>query len=152
MAAWTQIVWDTSLIMASEGTEKCHIEKDPMKIYCNGTNNSSFKDLGHYPEDEVKQWKRAYFDKMSNRHGISNMLEFANEVISVERTENGVFFNVDSLHFSDIQERDSEQENEPFATLQLSKPFANFGYSLHVADVDHDGLQDLLIGAPGNML
>lgn len=152
MAAWTQIVWDTSLIMASEGTEKCHIEKNPLKIYCNGT--KSIKDLGHYPEEEVKRWKRDYFGNMGSKFGIPDMLEFASEVIRIEEAPNGVFFTrvVEDLHFpaaAPAEEESLGKEVEPFLTLQLSKPFANFGQSLHVVDVDNDGLDDLLIGAPG---
>ena len=34
MAAWTRLVWDMSLAMAENGTEHCHIPKNPMDIHC----------------------------------------------------------------------------------------------------------------------
>merc|ERR1711935_749058 len=38
---------------------------------------------------------------------------------------------------------------QPDITLTLSEPFANLGQALHIADINQDGLDDLLIGAPG---
>ena len=34
MAAWTRLVWDSSLAMALNGTESCHIPKNPMDVQC----------------------------------------------------------------------------------------------------------------------
>ena len=34
MAAWTRLVWDLSLEMASNGTDNCYIPENPMEITC----------------------------------------------------------------------------------------------------------------------
>ena len=46
--------------MALNGPENCHIERNPMNIYCNGTENSINHGLGPYPHEKVTEMKRSY--------------------------------------------------------------------------------------------
>jgi len=153
MAAWTQIVWDSSIQMALNGPEYCHIERNPMNIYCNGTEKSINHGLGPYPHEKVTEMKRIFFDEhMKEDLGIKNLLDFANEIIQVDQVENGVYFKVEDLHFGEtksVKKRQEKASIQPDITLTLSKPYANLGQSLYVADINQDGLDDLLIGAPG---
>ena len=34
MAAWTRLAWDTTLWMAVNGPENCHVEKNPLNLHC----------------------------------------------------------------------------------------------------------------------
>ena len=34
MAAWTRLAWDTTLWMAANGPENCHIEHNPLNMHC----------------------------------------------------------------------------------------------------------------------
>ena len=126
--------------MALNGPENCHIERNPMNIYCNGTERSMKHNLGLYPFDKVREMKEKFFvQHMKEDFGIDNLLDFANEIIQVDQVDNGVYFNVEELHFREnksvkkIQEKASIQ---PDITLTLDKPFANLGQTLHVADIN----------------
>ena len=53
-----------------------------------------------------------------------------------------------------IKPNDTKQDADvskiqPLAKLFTEKPYANLGHCLHVADINGDGTDDLLIGAPG---
>ena len=126
--------------MALNGPETCHIERNPMNIYCNGTGSSINHNLGPYPYDKVKKMKRTFFDQHIKEHlGIENLLDFAHEVIQVEPAENGVYFNVEELHFREAKKETDKKHKtiiQPDITLTLSKPFANLGQAVHVADIN----------------
>ena len=126
--------------MALNGPENCHIERNPMNIYCNGTEKSIDHDLGPYPQEKVTEMKRRFFDEhMKEDLGIDNLLDFANEIIQVDTVENGVYFKVEDLHFGETKSVKKPQEKasiQPDITLTLSKPFANLGQSLYVADIN----------------
>ncbi len=40
---------------------------------------------------------------------------------------------------------------EPVTILASEDSYSNFGWTLHVADLDNDGNEELLIGEPGNI-
>ena len=126
--------------MALNGPENCHIERNPMNIYCNGTEKSINHGLGPYPHEKVTKMKRIFFDEhMKEDLGIDNLLDFANEIIQVDQVENGVYFKVEDLHFGETKSVKKPQEKasiQPDITLTLSKPFANLGQSLYVADIN----------------
>ena len=69
MAAWTQIVWDTSIEMAKYGPENCHIETNPMNIYCNGS-STGFSE--RFQLDSKKERKVHFFDHLKTDLGISD--------------------------------------------------------------------------------
>ena len=160
--------------MATKGTEDCNIGTNPMDIQCgqNMKTNSMNLQYGSYPYEKVKQYKIDYFDKLRRKFDISNLHDFALEFIKSEVTENGVIFHVDKSYFnskndntinSDDSEYDSENEifenNLNYAKGNVSlysylypmdgRDYNNFGESLHVSDLDNDGQDDLIIGAPG---
>ena len=126
--------------MALNGPENCHIERNPMNIYCNGTEKSINHGLGPYPHEKVTKMKRIFFDEhMKEDLGIDNLLDFANEIIQVDQVENGVYFKVEDLHFGETKSVKKPQEKasiQPDITLTLSKPFANLGQAVHVADIN----------------
>ena len=154
MAAWTQIVWDTSLEMATQGTEHCHIVKNPLEIYCNDT-KANLPTLGAYPYQKVKEQKENHLERIKMKLGIEtteDFLDFAEKHIEMDLTGKGVQFNVNQIHFGDDQETESiddEDTIEPFATFTIPYQYADFGTSLHITDIDQDGNDDLLVGAPG---
>lgn len=155
MAAWTQLVWDTSIQMAQIGPDNCHIEKNPMNIYCNETKVLHSSHLGEYPEEKVREVKTKFFQHLKTDLGINDLHKFAQEIINVEENgDKGVLFKIDKLHFHEKLEEMNDptkinEEEEPMATLSLSVAFANLGQALHKADLDNDGGEDLIIGAPG---
>ena len=149
MAAWTQMVWDTSLEMATQGTENCHIEKNPLEIYCNDT--SKLPHFGSYPYQKVKEHKENHLERIRTSLGIEtkqDFLDFAQKHIDMDLTDKGVKFNINQI---DLQEdlTDIEDTIQPIATFTTSYKYADFGESLHIADIDQDGNDDLLVGAPG---
>ena len=150
MAAWTQISWDTSLEMATQGTEHCHIVKNPLEIYCNNT-KANLPTLGAYPYQEVKHQKESHLERIKMKLGIEtteDFLDFADQHIEMDLTGKGVQFNVNQIHLED-EENIDEDTIEPFATFTTDYHYADFGTSLHIADIDQDGNDDLLVGAPG---
>ena len=159
--------------MATKGTEDCNIGKDPMDIQCgqNMKTTDMNQQYGSYPYERVKQYKIEYFDKLLRKFNISNLHDFALEFIKSEITENGVIFHVDKSYFNSKNNDtdksiEAEYENEIFESnfddyakgnISLysylypmdGREYHNFGESLHVSDLDNDGLDDLIIGAPG---
>ena len=138
-----QIQYLDSIEMALYGTENCHIERNPMNIYCNATGTSISHNLGEYPHEKASEMKRIFFDQhMKEDLGIKNLLDFTQEIIKMEHTENGVYLNVEELHLREKREKVKQKKaniepvTEPDITLILSKPFANLGQALHVADIN----------------
>lgn len=155
--------------MATKGTENCEFDgRNPMNINCGEATKRNVKtNFGNYPYEKVKQSKIAYFENLRKKFGIDDLNKFAQDFITIDETENGVSFKIDKSRFNFINEvneklfRKNENENEiknkkvhegtksPWFTLYSEVPFANFGQSLHVADLDNDGNEDLIVGAPG---
>ena len=159
--------------MATKGTEDCNIGTNPMDIQCgqNMKTTNMNQQYGSYPYERVKQYKIEYFDKLLWKFNISNLHDFALEFIKSEVTENGVIFHVDKSYFNSKNDDndkaiDAEYENEIFennfdnyakGNISLysylypmdGREYHNFGESLHVSDLDNDGQDDLIIGAPG---
>ena len=134
-----QIQYFDSIEMALYGTENCHIERNPMNIYCNATGTSISHNLGEYPHEKASEMKRIFFDQhMKEDLGIKNLLDFTQEIIKMEHTENGVYLNVAELHLREKREKVKQEKAniEADITLILSKPFANLGQALHVADIN----------------
>ena len=152
MAYWTQLVWDQSLIMATEGTENCKIVKNPMEISCNQSLPSrSLPKLGDYPYEKVKHQKEGLNARIKSHLGIesrSDFLNFAQEHIDYEVSENGIQYKVGQIYTENTEEY-SENDLEPLVTFASNVPYADFGHSLHIADIDNDGNDDILVGAPG---
>ena len=138
-----QIKYFDSIEMALYGTENCHIERNPMNIYCNATGKSISHNLGEYPHEKASEMKRIFFDQhMKEDLGINNLFDFSQEIIKMEHTKNGVYLNVEELHLREKREKVKQKKaniepvTEPDITLILSKPFANLGQALHVADIN----------------
>ena len=150
-----------SLLMATEGTEICNIGHDPLDISCEkGTSTKAIREnLGPYPGEKVKQFKMDYFDNLRQKFNIKNLEEFAHEFITIEESSGGVTFKVDSSLRKKVQDlpqpfNKNKKTWRLVSTLQELfnedfKEYANIGQSIHVADLNNDGQDDLIIGAPG---
>ena len=147
--------------MATEGTADCNIVHDPLSISCEKrTSTKTFREnLGPYPREKVKENKRAYFDNIAQRFNIKDMKEFAHEFITIEESSAGVTFKVDSSPRHNVQgvTKPFNKSNKSWRLVSTLKEmfdedfkkYANIGQSIHVADLNNDGQDDLIIGAPG---
>ena len=125
--------------MATKGPEYCHIEHNPIKIFCNGTQLGESPNFD-YPHEVIKKHRTDFYDRrLKEDLGIDDLKKFANEIINVEHGSKGVYLKVQDLHFKDeVKEAFEPKEDAiiPDMEITFEGPYANFGQSLHVADVN----------------
>lgn len=160
MASWTKLAWDESVSMAVNGTDNCHIVSNPLHIHCN-QDETSHKQEMLIDREEMRKSKESFFDRVQNSIGM-DLNTLAEQTVTVKRHANGVYLKaepyfdlkglLDIPRSHDAHEMDNKVNNdEPYATLYVSNPYSKLGWTLHVDDIDGDGNEDLLIGAPGHV-
>ncbi len=158
MAAWTRLAWDNNMAMAVNGTDSCVFDDNPLEIVCGDNAGGKINHgLGPYPAEKVRRAKRAFFEHLRDDLGIKDLHEFGLKNVKVEKNGRGILMSkkddvvTNDKKVEDVENFAFEQKTtaELVATLGSDSPYANFGWSLHVDDLNGDGQDELIIGAPG---
>nr|XP_033790390.1 phosphatidylinositol-glycan-specific phospholipase D isoform X2 [Geotrypetes seraphini] len=160
MAFWTTKIFHFTSEMLDNGTSDCFIPENPLFVQCNGLIKDS----------NIPSWTQQVGAK-PERHGYHRNVQFSlmktvgADIIS---TEKGISFRINnwaqnSLHFINTAAtamnmknvevlstgRDSNHVTKPSASYYLKTPYARLGWAMTSADLNQDGYDDLVIGAPG---
>ncbi|XP_068951052.1 phosphatidylinositol-glycan-specific phospholipase D [Petaurus breviceps papuanus] len=151
MAFWTTNIFHLTSYMLQNGTSDCTLPENPLFIACGPKHSSS---LG------TKLLK-------NKCHATSNVSLAENAKGNINYTERGVFFSVDSWAqdsvsflyltftkkirkvFAGEQPHHNNYVTNPIASYFLSFPYVKLGWSMISADLNQDGHEDLVVGAPG---
>ncbi|XP_043921681.1 phosphatidylinositol-glycan-specific phospholipase D [Protopterus annectens] len=152
MAYWTTKVMRQTVKMLENGTGECSLPENPLFIDCEG------KKQDNYMEKKSEMSSVLYINS-----SFINMMP----VLKVVPAERGVYFELqtwakDTMQYaekSSIMETVnslldywnifSRNTNELTASYYVTTPYARLGWTMITADLNQDGYEDLVIGAPG---
>ncbi|XP_072460062.1 phosphatidylinositol-glycan-specific phospholipase D isoform X1 [Notamacropus eugenii] len=151
MAFWTTNMFHLTSYMLHNGTSNCTLPENPLFIVCGPKHNGSLR---------IKLPK-------NKCHATLNVSLAENAKGNISYTERGVFFSVDSWAqdsvsfiyltftkkirnvFAGGQPHQHNYVTNPIASYFLSFPYVKLGWSMISADLNQDGHEDLVVGAPG---
>ncbi|XP_038627261.1 phosphatidylinositol-glycan-specific phospholipase D isoform X2 [Tachyglossus aculeatus] len=139
MAFWSNNIFHLMGRMLENGTRDCTVPENPLFIACGGKPGGS---LG---------------EKMSQHqlHKNTTVLFSTNIEKNISLTERGAYFSVDTWApkmktvFSSAGEESPNHVSSPIASYFVGVPYARLGWALTSADLNEDGHDDLVVGAPG---
>ncbi|KGL74943.1 Phosphatidylinositol-glycan-specific phospholipase D [Tinamus guttatus] len=151
MAFWTNNIFEQTSLMLENGTSGCFLPENPLFIKCTsgGKNN--------------------YMNKRPKNEHFKNTTSSLTEAIkkNITYTERGVHFNIqpwatNSLRFLNqafttnawrmlaaAHQQSSKHISKPAASYFLTSPYARLGWAVISADLNQDGCEDVVVGAPG---
>nr|XP_013796640.1 PREDICTED: phosphatidylinositol-glycan-specific phospholipase D [Apteryx mantelli mantelli] len=151
MAFWTNNIFEQTSHMLENGTSGCFLPENPLFIKC------------------TRERKNNYISKQSKNEHYKNATSSLTVTIkkNIKYTERGVHFNIqswatNSLHFINqafatnvwrvlaaAHKQSSKHISKPAASYFLTSPYARLGWAMISADLNQDGYEDLVVGAPG---
>ncbi|KFP15161.1 Phosphatidylinositol-glycan-specific phospholipase D [Egretta garzetta] len=151
MAFWTNNIFELTSHMLENGTSGCFLPENPLFINC------------------TREHKDSYVNKQSKNEHHKNTTSLLTETLekNINYTERGVHFNIqswatNSLHLikrafqSNVwkalaapHQKSSKYISKPAASYFLTSPYARLGWAMISADLNQDGHEDLVVGAPG---
>uniref|UniRef100_A0A8C0W7D0 Phosphatidylinositol-glycan-specific phospholipase D n=1 Tax=Castor canadensis TaxID=51338 RepID=A0A8C0W7D0_CASCN len=152
MAFWSTNIYRLTSFMLENGTSDCVLPENPLFIRCGGQQNNSLSSSKVQKND----FHRNLTVPISKNIGKN-----------INYTERGVFFSVDSwtpdsisfmyqalernirTMFSGSSRESRKHVSSPSASYFLSVPYARLGWAMVSADLNQDGHNDLVVGAPG---
>ena len=111
-----------------------------VKIYYGGTEFDTIPDISH--------WKQ-YFDLYSSLTGVGDVNGDGFDDFIISNSNAGLTCIGCSYHGSYLFLGGDTIKTSPYLTFNASKIGDNFGQSICGCDVNNDGFNDILIGAPG---
>ncbi|XP_027729629.1 phosphatidylinositol-glycan-specific phospholipase D isoform X1 [Vombatus ursinus] len=151
MAFWTTNMFHLTSYMLQNGTSDCTLPENPLFMACGPKHNGSLRTK--LPKNKS--------------HATLNVSLAENVKGNINYTERGVFFSVDSWAQDSVSflyltltkkirkvfaSEQSHQQNyvtNPIASYFLSFPYVKLGWSMISVDLNQDGHEDLVVGAPG---
>ncbi|KAF1441366.1 Phosphatidylinositol-glycan-specific phospholipase D, partial [Spheniscus mendiculus] len=151
MAFWTNNIFELTSHMLENGTSGCFLPENPLFINCT-----------REPTD-------SYINKQSKNERHKNRTSLLTKTLekNINYTERGVHFNIqswatNSLHLINrafstnvwralaaTQQKSSKYISKPAASYFLTSPYARLGWAMISADLNRDGYEDVVVGAPG---
>ncbi|XP_058686824.1 phosphatidylinositol-glycan-specific phospholipase D isoform X1 [Poecile atricapillus] len=152
MAFWSNNIFELTSHMLENGTSDCYLPENPLFINCTKENK----------ESHIR-------NKQSKHEHHKNTTSLLTETLekNINYTERGVQFNIQpwatkSLHLINhafktnvwraleaTHQKSSKHISKPVASYFLTSPYARLGWALISADINQDGYEDLVAGAPG---
>ncbi|KAM9303178.1 phosphatidylinositol-glycan-specific phospholipase D [Morus bassanus] len=152
MAFWTNNIFDMTSHMLENGTSGCFLPENPLFINCTREHKDNYV--------RKKQSK-------NERHKNTTSLLTKTLEKNINYTERGVHFNVQSWATNSLRlinrafangvwrplaathQKSSKYISKPAASYFLTSPYARLGWAMISADLNQDGYEDLVVGAPG---
>ncbi|XP_062474036.1 phosphatidylinositol-glycan-specific phospholipase D isoform X2 [Pezoporus occidentalis] len=148
MAFWTNNIFELTSHMLENGTSDCFLPENPLFINC------------------TSEHKDNYINKQSKHEQQKNRTSLLTErhEKNISYTERGVHFSIqpwvkNSFHLlnhafrTDVwratHQKSSNHIYKPAASYFLTSPYARLGWAMISADLNQDGYEDLVVGAPG---
>ncbi|XP_068093078.1 phosphatidylinositol-glycan-specific phospholipase D isoform X2 [Hyperolius riggenbachi] len=153
MAFWSTKIFQLTSHMLENGTGDCYLPENPVFIQC----NVQIREPKVAKKMELQ--KAEYYQDFNS----SVMESSGAHVVS---TESGVYFEMNEWAESSLRLisnanqavtafrmfnfQSSNHIHSPAATYFVTSPYSRLGWSLTTADMNMDGWDDLVIGAPGS--
>ncbi|KFP85776.1 PREDICTED: phosphatidylinositol-glycan-specific phospholipase D [Acanthisitta chloris] len=147
MAFWTNNIFELTSHMLENGTSGCYLPENPLFINCK------------------EEHKDNHINKQSKHGHHKNRTSLLTETLekNINYTERGVHFNIQSWATNSLrlinrivwralaatQQKSSKNIFKPAASYFLTSPYARLGWAMISADLNQDGYEDLVVGAPG---
>nr|XP_041570161.1 phosphatidylinositol-glycan-specific phospholipase D isoform X4 [Taeniopygia guttata] len=150
MAFWTNNIFELTSHMLENGTSDCYLPENPLFINCTKAHKDS----------PVR-------NKQSKHEHHKNTTSLLTETLekNINYTERGVHIQPWATKFLGVinhalktnvwralgatHQKSSKHVSKPAASYFLTSPYARLGWSLISADLNQDGYDDLVAGAPG---
>ncbi|XP_018773829.3 phosphatidylinositol-glycan-specific phospholipase D isoform X5 [Serinus canaria] len=152
MAFWTNNIFELTSHMLENGTSDCYLPENPLFINC------------------TKEHKDSHIrNKQSKHEHHKNTTSLLSETLekNINYTERGVQFDIQPWATKSLRlinhafktnvwralgathQKSSKHISKPAASYFLTSPYARLGWALISADLNQDGYEDLVAGAPG---
>ncbi|KAM6350590.1 phosphatidylinositol-glycan-specific phospholipase D [Podargus strigoides] len=152
MAFWTNNIFELTSHMLENGTSGCFLPENPLFINCT--------------EEHKDSYVRNKQSKHEHHKNATSLLRKKLEK-NINYTERGVHFNIQSWATNSFRlinhafatsvwralaatyQKSSKHISKPAASYFLTSPYARLGWAMISADLNQDGYEDLVVGAPG---
>ncbi|XP_027589933.2 phosphatidylinositol-glycan-specific phospholipase D isoform X2 [Pipra filicauda] len=152
MAFWTNNIFEMTSHMLENGTSGCYLPENPLFINCTKEHRDN-----HIRNKQSKH----------ERHKNTTSLLTESLEKNINYTERGVHFNMQSWATNSLRlmnrafttniwralaathQKSSKHISKPVASYFLTSPYARLGWAMISADLNQDGYEDLVVGAPG---
>ncbi|XP_027531826.1 phosphatidylinositol-glycan-specific phospholipase D isoform X2 [Neopelma chrysocephalum] len=151
MAFWTNNIFEMTSHMLENGTSGCYLPENPLFINC------------------TKEHRDNHINKQSKHERHKNTTSLLTESLekNINYTERGVHFSMQSWATNSLRlinrafttniwralaathQKSSKHISKPVASYFLTSPYARLGWAMISADLNQDGYEDLVVGAPG---
>ncbi|XP_064561238.1 phosphatidylinositol-glycan-specific phospholipase D isoform X3 [Zonotrichia leucophrys gambelii] len=152
MAFWTNNIFELTSHMLENGSSDCYLPENPLFINC------------------TKEHKDSHIrNKQSKHEHHKNTTSLLSETLekNINYTERGVQFDIQPWATKSLRlinnafktnvwraleathQKSSKHISKPAASYFLTSPYARLGWALISADLNQDGYEDLVAGAPG---
>ncbi|XP_031969839.1 phosphatidylinositol-glycan-specific phospholipase D isoform X4 [Corvus moneduloides] len=152
MAFWTNNIFELTSHMLENGASSCYLPENPLFINC----------TKEHKDNHVR-------NKQSKHEHHKNTTSLLTETLekNINYTERGVQFNIQPWATKSLRlinhafktnvwralgathQKSSKHISKPAASYFLTSPYARLGWALISADLNQDGYEDLVAGAPG---
>nr|XP_035968072.1 phosphatidylinositol-glycan-specific phospholipase D isoform X3 [Halichoerus grypus] len=151
MAFWSTNIYRLTSFMLENGTSDCNLPENPLFIACGGQQAST----------QGSRVQKNDFHRNLTASLTKNVTK------NISYTKRGVLFSVDSwtsdsltflyqtlgrnirTMFTGSSQQSWKHVSSPLASYFLSFPYTRLGWAMTSADLNQDGLGDLVVGAPG---